>query len=204
MGERASGTEPDGSLVAVRAAVRENNLERARRLLAELTEREPQNVEAWLWRAATAASREEALLALSTALELDPQHEGAQLAIYETLKRQLRDDPFLAYVAESEVAYRVQTARWVRVVVPKRRAVPRPYPNPEPGPLRPAARWFLLALVGLLGTLLFAPLALFSALRLRASALGPTDRKRRRVLVAASLLLWFLGLLLGLLVVIHV
>jgi hypothetical protein len=101
----------------------------------------------------------------------------------------------------------VHTADGHRVVVPKRRAAPKPYPPPEPGSLKPASRWLLLAVVGLLpsglGALFAAPIALVSALRLPASDLGAQDRKRRRVLIVAALALWLLGLSLSLLVLIH-
>ncbi|MFW6136388.1 MAG: hypothetical protein ACOC7N_06165, partial [Chloroflexota bacterium] len=164
-------------------------------------------VEACLRRASAATAREDRLVALSQALALDPHHEAARRAMHEALERHLTDDAFLTYVGETDATYRVETPDGLRIVVPKRRAVPRPYPPTEPGPLRPASRWLLLALLGLLpsglGTLLFAPIALFSALRLRPSTLRPKDQRRRRVFIAAALLLWILGLSLGLLVLIH-
>ncbi len=171
-------------------------------------ERESQDVEAWLRRAAGAPTREARLLSLSIALELDPQHPVAQLAMYEALGRQLEADAFLAYVNETDWIYRVHTASRTPVVVPKMRAVPRPYPVPEPGPLHSASRWLRLAILGLLpsglGTLLFAPMALFAALRVPAPTLSRKDQKRRRIFVAASSLLWAVGLLLGVLVLVHV
>jgi hypothetical protein len=130
------------------------------------------------------------------------------LAIHGALRRHLEDDAFLVYLGESNNTYEVETANHLRVIVPKERACPRPYPPPQPGPLRPAGRWLLLALVGLppsgLGALIFAPVALLAALRLPASALSHQDQKRRQILIAAAVILWLLGLLFGLLVWIHI
>lgn len=207
MNQRPRVEEPGTLLAQAKATASGGRREEAHQLLIQVTKRQPHSVEAWLWRAATAATREGELVGLSAALELDPENEQAQLAMYEALKRQLEDDAFVAYVDETDEVYQVQTADTDRVVVPKRRAAPRPYPPREPGPLRPVSRWLLLASVGLLpsglGALLIAPIALFSALRLSPSALDHEDRKRRRVFIAAALILWILGLLLSLLILIH-
>jgi hypothetical protein len=200
--------QPGSALDATRTAASDGRLKEESRLLAWMAERASHSIETWLWRAATAATREDRLVALSTALELDPKHEGARLAMFKTLRRQLGDDPFLAYVDETDQLYQVQTASHVHVILPKGRACAERYPPAQPGPLRPAGRWLVLALLGLppsgLGTLIFAPVVLVAALRLPASALSHQDQKRRRVLIAAALVLWLLGLLLGLLVWIHV
>ncbi|MFW6136043.1 MAG: hypothetical protein ACOC7N_04395 [Chloroflexota bacterium] len=204
---RTAVDDVDRRLAAAKTTASEGRLEDAHRLLIQLTERQPHCVEAWLWRAATASSRQDELAALSTALQLDPRSERAGLAMYEALKRQLAHDAFLAYVRETDRMYQVRTPAGDRLAVPKRRVAPIPYPPPEPGPLRATSRWLLLALVGLLpsglGALFVAPIALFSALRLRASALEREDRRRRRVFMAAALVIWILGLLLSLLVFIH-
>lgn len=207
MSDTAAADDVNSLLAGARATATEGSLRPSEREPAQATARQPQSVDAWLERAATAHTTEGKLVALSRALERDPHNQRARLAMVDTLRRHLRDDSFLAYVGETDAAYRVDTAGGQRIVVPKRRAHPKSHPPTEPTALRPTSRWLFLALLGLLpsglGALLFAPIALFSALRLRPSALNHEDQRRRRVFIAAALAIWALGLLLGLLVLIH-
>lgn len=167
----------------------------------------PQDVDGLVLRAATAHTREEMLTDLSRAVELDPGHAVARQALYRTLKLQLDEDAFLAYLSEDERLYQVRTGADVPVQVPKERAVVPPYPPPQPGPLYPALRWLRLALIGLLpsglGTLLFAPATLYALMNVHGSSLSKQDRNRRFIFAVVALGLWFLGLFLGAFAFIH-
>ena len=67
---------------------------------------------------------------LDASLQLDPQDDGAQLGMYETLKRQLGDDPFLACASETDPVYSSAegAASAVRLALPPARRGPQPMP----------------------------------------------------------------------------
>ena len=68
-----------GTLVAMgREAAFEGNREVAYRLVRQALEMDSRNVEAWIWRAATAEATRESVVCLKTALLLDPGNPKAQ------------------------------------------------------------------------------------------------------------------------------
>ena len=97
----------------------------------------------------------------------------------------VKQEPFLAYVYETEQFYQVRSGRDLLINIPKNRNFEIPYLKKKPGPAQPAFRWLSLALFALflggVGAVLFAPIAAFQALRLQASA--PTDGERTRLLI---------------------
>lgn len=194
-------------LSAARAKVRAGNVRGARRLLREMTRNDPRNVDAWLWRARVAATREEKLASLSRALQLAPDHPRARQRLHDALRQRLEDDPFLAYQDESDRLYYVRTANDLSAVVPKGRAVPLPYPPPETSPAQAATRWLGCAILGLLpaglGALVCAPLAIRAALRALRQPLTTKERTRSQIVLGAASLLLILSAALALLFLLH-
>lgn len=189
------------------AVARQGERKRAHTLLARVTRATPENVNAWLWRAGTAATREEALLCLSEALRLDPAHVKARQALRELLRAELDKDVFLAYGSEDDWLYYIRTGSGIPTAVPKDRAVPELYPPPRHAPLHAAERWLAFAALGLipagLGALLCAPIAAAHAWRAARRSLSPVEARWRLVVLALALTLWLLGGLLGWLFILH-
>jgi hypothetical protein len=106
----------------------------------------------------------------------------------------LKQEPFLAYVYETEQYYQVRSGRDLLINIPKDRSFETPYLKRKPGLAQPAFRWLTLSLMALflggVGAVLFAPIAAFQALRLQASA--PTDGERVRLLIVfiLAVLIW--------------
>lgn len=207
MADISPPSPPPSALDAARAEARNGNHDRARRLLQEITRDAPHNVDAWLWRARVAETTEEKIVSLSRILQLSPQHAQAGRLLHEALRQHLEEDAFLAYERESHRLYYIRTAGDLAVTVPKQRAVPAPYPPPEPSPLQPATRWLGWALLGLLpaglGAVVCAPLAIRAALRTRRHALPAKERLRSQIVLGAASLLFVLGLALALLFLLH-
>ena len=205
---RPSAIEKRARLAAIRRAARRGERAHGYRLAASLTEGDPENLRAWLWRARLAPARAERLRCLSLVLERRPDHPGARRDLYEALWAELEADPFLDYDGETDHLYRVRTGDDTPVTVPKQRRPPEPFPPPAPGPLRPAWRWLRLALVGLLpaglGAVLLAPVAAVAALRAGRRALSARDKKARRIALLLASLIWLAGLALAFLFFLHV
>ena len=153
---------------------------------------------AWYIRSQNAPSREEQLMCLSHAYSLAPDHtetkKGLRMAVHTLLKQ----EPFLAYVYETEQFYQVRSGRDLLINVPKDRTFETPYLKRKPGLPHPAFRWLSLSLLALflggVGAVLFAPIAAFQALRLQTSA--PTDGERVRLLIVfiLSVLIWLVAI----------
>jgi hypothetical protein len=162
---------------------------------------DPKNEEAWLWRAGTADSLEETLAALSQVLTLNPANDAARQALYEAMQHLIREDAFLASIAETDGFYYVRTPTKLRFAHPKDRAVPELFPPSRPPPTRVVFRWLAWSLVGLvpagLGTLVCAPLAMVAALRLLHQKPTKADRQRAWVALGIAAALWLLALLLA-------
>jgi hypothetical protein len=113
----------------------------------------------------------------------------------------------LRYVDESSHLYRVQLRSERILTVPKRRAVPAPYPPPEPGPLLAANRWLACAIIGLLpaglGAVICAPVAVFLALRAFKDGLSDEDRAHGKAMSVIGGGLFLSGLLLTLMIIPH-
>lgn len=140
---------------------------------------------AWYLRSRHAPSREEQLMCLSRAYSLDPNDTETKKELHAAVHALVKQEPFLAYVYETEQFYQVRSGRDLLVNIPKNRNFEIPYLKKKPGPAQPAFRWLSLALFALflggVGAVFFAPIAAFQALRLQASA--PTDGERTRLLI---------------------
>jgi len=167
----------------------------------------PDSLAAWLQRAETASSLEEELDYLNQAVALAPSDPAVQQNIYRAIRALLQQDPYLEYLDETSDRYRVRSGERAAVFVPKDRSVPEPYPAPKPALVRWAQRWLWLALFGLLsaglGTMLFASLAAFSAIALNFQPIPRSTRILSLVLVLLAGGLWLLGLLLGVILLMH-
>jgi hypothetical protein len=167
----------------------------------------PPGAERWMAHAETAETPKEALFYLNRALIADPKHPLARQRIHQALRRILKRDAFLAYVAEDDALYQVNTGDNLLLLVPKNRAVAEPYPRPQPSPLRPAYRWLTLAILGLplagLGALIGVPMVLLHILRARQRPLSPADRVRSSIVLGVTYLVALVGLLLVSLLMLH-
>jgi hypothetical protein len=212
---RANVTQPDPrtqavieeKLRAARDAAHQGQWWRAYQLSVEVTKLAPNNVNAWLYRAALTENSEDRMAYLSRALSLAPQNVQAGRGMYGALSNYLEDDPFLRYLEENDVLYRVETGEGQIVVVPKERATTRAYPFNEPHSLRVTYRWLAYSTLGLLlaglGTLVCAPVAASFAWQASHEPLSRSDTRRARFALAYALVLWTLGLMLSFLFLLH-
>jgi hypothetical protein len=149
---------------------------------------------AWYIRSQNAPSPEEQLMCLSHAFSLAPDHAEINKELRTAIHSLLKQEPFLAYVYETEQFYQVRSGRDLLINIPKDRTFETPYLKKKPGLAQPAFRWLSLALLALflggVGAVIFAPVAAFQALHLQASA--PTEGERMRLLIAfiLSVLIW--------------
>ena len=149
---------------------------------------------AWYIRSQNAPSREEQLMCLSHAYSLAPQDTQTKKELHTAVRTLLKQEPFLAYVYETEQFYQVRSGRDLLINIPKNRTFDLPYLKKKPGLAQPAFRWLSFALLALflggVGAVLFAPIAAFQALRLQASA--PTDGERMRLLIVfiLAVIIW--------------
>ena len=154
----------------------------------------PGDPRAWYLRSQNAPSREEQLMCLSHAYSLDPNHTETKKELRSAVHTLLKQEPFLAYVYETEEFYQVRSGRDLLINVPKGRTFETPYLKKKPGLAQPAFRWLSYALFALflggIGAVLFAPVAAFQALRLQASA--PTEGERMRLLIVfiLAVIIW--------------
>lgn len=162
---------------------------------------------AWYARSRAAPSAEEQLMCLSRAYSLNPAFPDARDELRAAVQALLKQEPFLAYVLETEELYQVRSGRDLLVTIPKNRVFERPYLKRDPGPLRYAFRWLYISLAALLlgglGAFLVAPVTVFLALRSRPSLLSAGDRVRSWVVLLLSLAIWLASIPLGLLLLIR-
>lgn len=190
-------------------AVREGKHQQAYRLAVEATQLAPENIEAWLLRATLAPSLNERIICVNHLNELAPDFQDRYSVAFFALKELLDQNPFLAYLEETDKLYRVINADRVILSIPKRRA-PLDSPPPDeapPGPLRGAYRWLIISFLGLLtaglATMLFAPLAALAALRVQQSAESPPERVRSAVVLLAASALFIIGAVFSILFLLH-
>ncbi len=180
---------------------------RAYQLSKEATNLAPENVNAWLYRAALTNTTEDRIDYLTKALSLAPEDTQAGRGMYGALSRYLKEDPFLRYVEENDMLYRVVTGEGHVVAVPKDRATTRPYPFNEPHVLRVTYRWLAYSLLGLmlagLGTLVCAPVAAAFAWQASHEPLSRDDHRRALMALLYAAALWMLGLLFSFLFLLH-
>lgn len=182
-------------------------LQYAYALSKEATIAAPDNVDAWLLRGAFAVSTEEGLACISRAVALAPDHSGAKSSMYNTLKRYLEQDPFLRYIEETELLYRVLTGEGRAITVSKDRGVSPSYPLVESTPVKPVLRLVILSAIGLLpagiGAVVFAPIAAAKAWRTSQKPLNGHQRRQVRMALLYADVLFVLGLLLGFVFLLH-
>ena len=164
--------------------------------------------ENWFREAKRARTLPEMLAHLHRAHRVDPTHPHVQSLTRQALWRILQEEPFLAYKDESDQLYYVWNGLDLTLTVLKNRTAPAPYPPPQPSPLAPAWRTLGWAALGLslagMGTLVLAPLALFRAVDVLLNRpLDRADWARAVIVMALSLLLWGVGVALGLLLLLH-
>jgi hypothetical protein len=133
-------------------------------------------------------------MCLSHAYSLAPDDAKTKKELRTAVQTLLKQEPFLAYVYETEQFYQVRSGRDLLINIPKDRTFETPYLKKKPGLAQPAFRWLSLALLALIlggvGAVVFAPIAAFQALRLQASA--PTDSERTRLLIVfiLAVIIW--------------
>lgn len=168
--------------------------EKAYQVSLKATSLAPDEPLAWYIRSQNAPSREEQLMCLSHAYSLAPDHTQAKKELHTAVRNLLKQEPFLAYVYETEQFYQVRSGRDLLINIPKNRTFESPYLKKKPGLAQPAFRWLSIALLALflggVGAVLFAPIAAFQALRLQAAA--PTDGERTRLLIVfiLAVIIW--------------
>lgn len=185
-------------------AIREGNAQLAYELSVQATQIAPENVDAWLLRATLARSLDERITCVNHLNELAPNNHDRYDVAFFTLKDLLDKNPFLRYLEETDQLYRVINAERLVLSISKKRAPVNPPPpeRPQPGPLREAYRWLTVALIGLLvagiGTVIFAPLAAFAAIRAYQSVGSRAERVNSTVVLIMAFGLFIIGFLFSL------
>jgi hypothetical protein len=174
----------------------------------EATSLAPNEPLAWYLRSQSSASLEEQLLCLSRAYSLDPTFSDAKQQLRTAVQGLLAQEPFLAYVHETEELYQVRSGRGLLINIPKNRAFEKPYLQKVPGPLKPVYDWLSVSLLALLlggvGALVIAPITAFLALRLQSSSLPRSDQVRLTILLIISVLIWLASIPISLLLLIRI
>jgi hypothetical protein len=168
--------------------------EKAYQISLRATSVAPDEPLAWYVRSRNAPSYEEQLMCLSRAYALDTKRPEARTELRTAVQELLQKEPFLAYVYETPELYQVRSGRDLLVNIPKNRAYETPYLKRNPGPAAPAYRLLYLSLIGLLlggiGAVILAPIAVFQVLRLQSTSLSHSDRIRARVILVFSVIIW--------------
>src|SRR5689334_9829732 len=161
---------------------RQGKREKAYQASLRATTIAPDEPLAWYLRSRSAPSREEQLMCLSHAYSLAPDHLETRQELHDAVHGLLKQEPFLAYVHETEEFYQVRSGRDLLINIPKNRTFEIPYLKKAPGLATAAYRWLAFSVLALIlggvGAVFLAPIAAFQALRLQASAPGRGDRVR--------------------------
>src|SRR5690349_19491543 len=178
--------------------IRQGNREKAYQSGLKATSIFPNDPSAWYLRSRNAPSHEERLMCLSRAYALDTKGSETKTELRNAIQELLQKEPFLAYVYETEELYQVRSGRDLLVNIPKNRTYETPYLKRNRGPVIAAYRWLHLSLLGLLlggvGAILFAPVAVFQTLRLQTTSLSQADRVRSWVILIFSGLIWLISI----------
>ena len=192
--QRELQTDLSRLLEEVENHLRQGEREKAYQASLKATSLAPDEPTAWYLRAQAAPSDEEHLICLSRAYSLDPSLKPARLELRTAVHSLLKQEPFLAYVHETEELYQVRSGLALLINIPKNRAYEPPFLKRDPGPLKPAFTWLYLSLLALLlgglGAVLFAPITAFQVLRIQSRPLYRADRVRLLVIMILSLLVW--------------
>ena len=153
---------------------------------------------AWYLRAQAAPSTEEQLMCLSRAYSLDSTAADTKKELRTAIHGLLKQEPFLAYVHETEELYQVRSGRDLLINIPKNRVFERPYLQKARGLAEPAFRWLTLSLLALflggVGAVLLAPLTAFQALRLQTVSGSRSDRIRLWIVFSLSVIIWLISI----------
>jgi hypothetical protein len=153
---------------------------------------------AWYLRAQNALSTEERLMCLSRAYSLDSNDPAIQDALRAAVHALLKQEPFLAYVYETEDFYQVRSGRDLLINIPKNRTFELPYLKKKPGLAQAAFRWLSFSVLALflggVGAVLLAPIAAFQALRLQAASPSRGDRVRLWIVLILSMIIWLVAI----------
>ena len=189
-------------------SIQQGKRETAHQSSLKATSLAPSEPLAWYLRSQSAPSSEEQLICLSRAYSLDPDFQDAKIELRAAVQGLLKQEPFLAYVHETEVLYQVRSNLGFLINIPKNRVFEKPYLQKDPGPLQPAFGWLYLALLALMlggvGALVFAPIAAFQALRLQSLSLPRSDQVRVSILLIISVLIWLAAIPISLLLLIRI
>jgi len=163
---------------------------------------------AWYIRSQSALSSEEQLICLSRAYSLDPAFADAKKELRAAVQVLLKQEPFLAYVHETEVLYQVRSSLGFLINIPKNRVFEKPYLQKDEGPLKPIFSWLYLSMLALMlggvGALVLAPVTAFQALRKRSASLQQGDHIRLWILLGMSVLIWLAAIPISLLLLIRI
>jgi hypothetical protein len=172
--------------------------EKAYRSSLRATSLAPGEPRAWYARSRSAPSTEEQLMCLSRAYSLDPAFPDAKKELRTAIQTLLKQEPFLAYVHETEEFYQVRSGRDLLINIPKNRTFETPYLKKAPGFAKPAFRWLSISLLALflggLGAVFLAPITAFHVLRLQASSPSRGDRVRLWIVFILSVIIWLISI----------
>jgi hypothetical protein len=161
----------------------------------------PEDPLAWYARSRAALSPEEQLMCLSRACSLDPAFPDARKDLRTAVQALLEQEPFLAYVHETEQFYQVRSGLDLLVNIPKNRAFEKPYLQRSAGLAAPAFRWLAVSLAALVlggvGAIVLAPLTAFQALRLQAASPSRGDRIRLWIVFLLAVAIWLASIPIG-------
>jgi hypothetical protein len=133
-------------------------------------------------------------MCLSRAYSLEPHDPNIKKELHIAVHTLLKQEPFLAYVYETEEFYQVRSGRELLVNIPKNRTFEIPYLKKRPGLAKPAFRWLSFSILALflggVGAVFFAPVAAFQALRLHASAPSEGERVRLLIVFLLAVIIW--------------
>jgi hypothetical protein len=173
---------------------RQGQREKAYQSSLTATSLAPNEPQAWHSRAQNALSNEERLMCLSRAYSLAPDDSEIKRELRTSVHTLLKQEPFLAYVYETQEFYQVRSGRDLLVNVPKDRNYEVPYLKKKPGLTQPAFRWLSYSLIALflggVGAVLLAPIAAFQALRLQSAASSEADRVRLLIVFILAVIIW--------------
>jgi hypothetical protein len=195
------------NLAAAQEAAERGDLQPARNRIGDAAQIAPQEIEDWLRRAEAAQSIEEAIACLNQVSALLPANPEITAKIFLLANKLVKQDPFIAYDHETHDMYHVLNSSNQAFRVPKFRLTQESALNENPALLRSAHRWLWVALAGLLlaglGAVLFAPLAASSAILLNLKPVSKAVRIQSLIVVIMSSSLWLVGLLLGVVFLVH-
>ena len=187
-------TEVSQLLVEVGQLVQRGEREKAYQSSLKATSLAPDESLTWYWRAQAAPSTEEQLMCLSRAYSLDSTASETKKELRTAIHGLLKQEPFLAYVHETEEFYQVRSGRDLLINIPKNRVFETPYLKKAPGHARSAFLWLSLSLFFLLlggvGAVLLAPMTAFQALRLRVSSRTRSDQIRSWIVFGLAVIIW--------------